>query len=401
MLYQHQERLLKKNPKKCLLAWETGTGKTKIAIELAKKNGKNCLVIVPKGLLDQWKRIVLNEHPNSNSTKAFIYTIITKEQFKKDIDNIDNYDVVVCDEAHYISNQKSQLSKAFQTYIKKYKTEYIYLLTATPYLSTPWNIYALAMHLGYKMDYWKFKQKFFYDVVMGRRIVPIVKKGMEDEIAKIVAHIGDIVRLDECVDVPQQVFEVEHFKMTEAQTKAKAKVIEAYPIVKFTKYHQIENGFLNGDGYEPDQKFENDKIDRIKEYCSQNKKIAIVCHYNLQLYGTEALLRLEFPERKILIVNGETKNRDEVIQAAEKADDCIIIINASCSEGYELPSFGIILFASLSFSYKNYKQIIGRFLRINKLKKNVYIHLVAEGVDEAVYKSILAKQDFDIAIYNQ
>jgi len=90
-----------------------------------------------------------------------------------------------------------------------------------------------------------------------------------------------------------------------------------------------------------------------------------------------------------------------VVQDIGTVDEAIVLINASCSEGYELPSIGVILFASLSFSYKDYKQMLGRFLRINALKKNVYIHLISEGVDTEVYKSIMNKQDFDIAIYSK
>jgi predicted helicase len=105
-------------------------------------------------------------------------------------------------------------------------------------------------------------------------------------------------------------------------------------------------------------------------------------------------------KKNVYMINGSVKNRDEITQQIEKDDECIVVINAACSEGYELPSIGTIIFASLSFSYKDYKQALGRFLRINKLKKNVYIHLVTAGsVDEGVYNAIMKKQDFDIEIY--
>ena len=41
----------------------------------------------------------------------------------------------------------------------------------------------------------------------------------------------------------------------------------------------------------------------------------------------------------------------------------------------------------------------GRILRLNKLKKNVYIFLLTEGVSQAVYESVMKKRDFDISIY--
>ena len=126
--------------------------------------------------------------------------------------------------------------------------------------------------------------------------------------------------------------------------------------------------------------------------------MAIFCRYNLQIDSIKKTLET-IKDKKIFVIRGDVKNRDEVVQQVEAADDCVVLINASCSEGYELPSIGVILYASLSFSYKDYHQSKGRFLRINKLKKNVYIHLISGEIDEAVYASMMKKQDFSIEIY--
>jgi len=57
----------------------------------------------------------------------------------------------------------------------------------------------------------------------------------------------------------------------------------------------------------------------------------------------------------------------------------------------------------MSFSFTSYQQACGRFLRINRLKKNVYVHLITEGesLDRAVLDAIKLKKDFDIAIYSR
>jgi len=41
----------------------------------------------------------------------------------------------------------------------------------------------------------------------------------------------------------------------------------------------------------------------------------------------------------------------------------------------------------------------GRFLRINKPKKNVYLHMIGGEIDREVYKAIKRKEDFNIEIY--
>jgi len=379
-----------------LIVHDTGTGKTRTAIELALKNKGGCLVVMPKALKEQWWRNV-TEHPDH---KKILWELRTKEEFRKDYDRIKPYTTVIVDEAHYFSGMKSTMSKNLYHYFKKHNIQNRYLLTATPYLSTPWNIFVLARHLGYEWNYLDFKQKFFDEAWIGRRIIPVIKDGIQSEIAALVKKIGDVVRLDECIDVPDQIFETEFFKETPLQSKEKDNIEETNPVVRFTKHHEIENGFLMGNGYAEERKIGTYKNDRLYELAEQEKKIAIVCRYNSQI---DMIYKHLMPlGKQIFLIRGETKQRDYLTQQIEKSSEAIVLINASCSEGYELPSIGLIAFASLSFSYKDYKQVCGRFLRINAPKKNVYVHLVtAEGVDEAVYEAIKNKQSFDINIYSR
>jgi len=394
-LYNHQQALLDRNPAKRLLCWDTGTGKSLAAIEWAKLRGGSCLVVVPKALKEKWRRDVHKAH-----AEGMTWDVMGKEEFRSMWDKIIPPKSIIVDEAHYFSGIGSLMSKNLFKFLKKHKLENVLLLTATPYLSTPWNIYTLARHLGYNWNYMDFKSTFFVDRYIGRRVVPEVKKGIEPAIAKLVQGIGDVVRLDECADVPDQIVESEMFKMTDQQEKAKKEITEPTAIVRFTKYHQIENGMLKDDGYSQDKFFDCDKIDRIMEYAAATKKIAIVCRYNLQIDAIYKALGQTPLGQYTHIIRGEVKNRDAIVQAVEKAERAIVIINAACCEGYELASVGLCIFASLSFSYGHYKQMMGRFLRINKLKKNVYIHLVTTGgIDQEIFNCIMNKQSFDMAIY--
>jgi superfamily II DNA or RNA helicase len=246
----------------------------------------------------------------------------------------------------------------------------------------------------------KFKSKFFQDVRFGNRILPIQRKGIEKDIAALVKIIGDTVSMEECVDVPEQVFETEYIKLSVAQINGIKCIPDILPIVRFTKQHQIENGIMIGDEYNDDKTFDCQKNDRISELCDEFDKVAIFCRYNLQIDNLKNLLEDKYQGTKeVFIINGKVKNRDEIVQKANESKNCIVIINSACSEGYELPNFDVVIFASLGFSFKDYRQSQGRFLRINKLKKNLYIHLISGDIDQAVYDSIMNKRDFDIEIY--
>lgn len=395
-LYRHQIEFLKKNPKKCLLAWDTGTGKTRVAIEWMKQNRVLPGIICPKALKENWKKELEKWWPE----KAEYIAIKSKEEFRKEWDDywFTNNHALIIDEAHYFAGIKSQMTKSLAKFIKKNQAENILLLTATPYLSTPFNIYCLARHLGYEWNYMAFQLKYFNMVHMGARIIPVVKRGIKKDMAKLVAKIGDVVRLEDCIDVPEQQFLEEYFEPTAEQEKAIKILEEPNPLTRFIKEHQILQGALLGGEYAENKFYASNKLERLKELAMEHKKLAIVCRYNLQIdYISKHLNAI----KRILIIRGDVEDRDSVIREAEKLDECIILIQAACSEGYELPSFGLIIFASLSFSYKDYKQICGRFLRINKPKKNVYLHLICGNIDREVYKAMQRKEDFDVAVFNR
>ena len=102
----------------------------------------------------------------------------------------------------------------------------------------------------------------------------------------------------------------------------------------------------------------------------------------------------------VLTLQGDTKDRESIIKEANDSDKCIFIVQSSISAGWEAPDIPVIVFASMSYSIVDYIQSRGRILRANKLKKNLFIHLIIRGgIDEAVYKSILTKQDFNEKIY--
>lgn len=404
-LLPHQQETVDRAPKKRLLAFDTGTGKTITAISLVNKHNCNdVLVIAPKTNVEQWG-IELNKYLN----KGTIYKVLSKEEFKAQVKSLPHYRGVIVDEGHYFAGISSTLSKALNWYLNSKgntTTQCVYIATATPYCSTPLNIYTLAKHLGYNWNYQAFKEKFFYYIPMGARSVPVPRPGMEDEVAKLVKMIGDTTDMETAVTnsggvVPTQTNEVRKIELTGKQLKAIDDIFDPVFIVRWTKQHQIENGFLySEDGStESTTTFESNKTKTVLELCRTHKKIVIVARYTHQLDLYASLLTSEgIPIQKL---TGETKNRQAVIDAANSMDNCVFLMQASCSAGFELPTFRTMVFASLSFSYVDYKQACGRILRINNLQENTYIHLVAEGVDQDVYNCIQNKQDFTIKIYEK
>lgn len=395
-LFDHQKKLLELNPDKYLLAWGTGTGKTRTAIELVKKKNISALIICPKSLVENWKQEIVKWGGNN-------IDVISKENFKKKYKELPKYDCLVGDEAHYFGNYKSQLSKALYEYVNLFNPRYIYLLTATPYLSTPFNIYSLAKCLGKVWNWFKFKKHFFYEIKMGRRTIPVVRKNIEQDIAKLVNQLGSAVSLEQCFDVPEQIFQNEYFTLTTEQKKAIDGLLDVLPVTRFTRVHQICGGSLKGDGYQPTAYFKSEKLERLLELIAEHKLIAVVCRYNAEINHIYEKIKDKYPGSNIWRISGHINNRHEIVEAINKETSGVVLINGACSEGYGLPNIPIMCFYSYDFSLKNYIQMLGRIQRAGHIKKNIYLSLIVKDtIDEEIYKKVvIEKQDFHAEIYNK
>lgn len=392
-LYDHQTKILNESPTKHLLCWGTGTGKTITSIMLANKNCKSFLVICPKGLKENWKRN-LEKH----AIKRF--TLCTKEEFRKDWRMLGHYEGVIVDEAHYFFGISSLMSKALVGYFTNHYTVFRWLLTATPFLSTPWNIFMALKILDQNPDYIAFRRMFFAEVKIGRRPVFLPRANKKTELVELIKRIGTTVRLEDCIDMPEQIDTVEYFGLTGEQIKAISSIKEINHIVKWTLTHQICGGTKKGNEYEPTATYASEKLERLIELAIEHPRMIVVCRYRCEMDYVAKVLNEEY---KVFMIHGgvDGAKRQEIIDTlTHQHNKYVLIVNASCSEGWELPTCDVMIFYSKDFSLKNNIQMKGRLTRINNPKKNLYISLVVkDSIDEDVYETIEKKEDFHVSIY--
>lgn len=387
-LYQHQKQILEKLPKKTLLLWETGTGKSIPILKLIEKIG-NFYIICPKSIKEKWIRDVEKFGVDAQ--------VITKEEFKKHYQTLESRNLAI-DESHYFHGMKSQLAKSLLAYIKVRKPKYVWCATATPVRSNPWDAYRCLSILGHTPNYRDFRDTFFQQRYFGGRTVMVPRADTDDELIEMLSKHADIVRLDECVDVPDQINVLDEIELTKEQKKKEKEIYDVEAIVYFTRKHMLENGiFVDQEGDK--HVIPNYKFEKVLDYSFEKKKLLVFCRYTDQIKALADYLESK-TKTPVRTVTGKTNNRQDIFDAFEKESKSIIIIQSAISAGFELPSADLCIFCSLSFSYVDYKQGRGRVLRINKLKKNTYVHLVTKGgVDEDVYESIMKKQDFNFKLY--
>ena len=160
MPYEHQKTAVKKllGNDKYILADDMGVGKTTSAtIAALESKSKKVLIICPATLKLNWKREIENytdDEISIVSSKNWVSGkfIIINYDILKNFHSLDkkdelttlldeNFDLVIIDEAHYISNTKAQRTKLANDIVKKVGK--VWLLTGTPMTSRPMNYYNL------------------------------------------------------------------------------------------------------------------------------------------------------------------------------------------------------------------------------------------------------------------
>ena len=410
MLFKHQLKIIRDDPKTAGLFLGTGSGKTLISLLLARRT---TLVICPKTQKEDenWER----ELKKNNIVLPML--TISKETFRRDAHKLPPFDTVIVDEAHtvlgvtpnvrYVNKQPipktSQLFEALQDYLKRNPPARLYLCTAT-IMRSPMTVWGAATVLGHDWNWYEFRDVFYFKLPLPgyREIwVPKSDSATKDRLAAAVRSIGYVGRLEDFFDVPAQTYKTIHLELTAEQKKRIKDMAIEYPepIVRTGKIHQIENGVLAGDEFSSGEMYDNAKIDAILDLAVEFPRMVIFAKYRAQIDAIASSLREK--KYKVLTLTGDTKERGKVLQEAKDASECIFIAQAQISAGWELPSYPTMVFASRTYSFVDYDQSIGRIQRADNIKKNLYINLVVRGgVDEAVDKCLLNKVDFNERLYS-
>lgn len=406
--YRHQQELIDMAPSRRLVAFGCGAGKTRMVLRLAGDQGGTVLVVAPKTVvLDRtWEREML-------ATGIEVpLTVVSKERFKK---GVPAADVLVLDEGHFALGvspmtryrNKVEVPKASQIFeeilkwIAVNRPKAVYICSATPF-PQPMALWACAELLGgqFDIDYFAFRRKFyFYVPSIGRGVWLPRRDGQSVQLLLALARkFGSFGRLEDFFDVPEQTFKDVEVGLTPAQARAIKGLPLLYPepVVLVGKRHQAEQG-LSDDG-----PLDENKASEILELAREFPKLLVFARFTRQIDDISSKLAQKLKKRRILVLDGRTKDRRVLLRMAEDPDEeTVVVAQSQVSAGYELPSYRCTVFASVSYSFVDYQQALGRTQRANNISKNVYVHLLAGPIDRAVLACVRGKQEFNEALFAQ
>lgn len=367
-LYPHQQAFLDKNLTKALICFETGTGKTRTAVEWLRRYQGNAWVIVPKRIKKKWQ-------VDLSDVKA---TVVTKEEFKK-LD-ITNPTALIIDEAHahasaLFTKGRSQLAEHTYNLIRKYPQMPVLLLTATPISSTPANLHTLLTYTGVYIPWPTWRDRFYNleRLPYLPRPAYIPKKDWRQLIQPVLLQYAHVALMKDCVDVLPPITE-EIISVPAGKFKVE---VEWEPMAAFVAEHRHE---------------QTKKAEKIREIGVGYRKVVVVAYFREQIEELEKELK---KDKTVYVLHGGVADQEAVIKQAQEDEECFLICQSSIGAGFDLNTFAIMIFASQGYSYLASVQMKGRIRRIHDLKPVKYIYLLGGRIDRAIKKRIELGKDFD------
>lgn len=396
-LHDYQQRAVVSAQVRDGLWCEVGLGKTAISIGLVKRfEVPTILVITTKSLKRNWAREVEMWDGTSNRE----YKIVSKEEFKRDWDDLQKYDAIIFDEAHYGAYMTNLIHKAFRNYTRKHHVTYIWLATATPILANVMSVYGLSVLLGRSIGtYMEFRYRYFRKIKMGFSDIWKQRNDIQQELTDDLKRIGLVISTKDAIGEQDSVHEFEYFEITKEQKKGIEELDEdpttTMAIVYANKCLQIVNGTLKVEGgYKT---FKSNKLDRLMELVEQYPNCVVVARQTAELEMLHQMMPNSY------VYNGATseEDRDRYINIVNNGDG-ILLLQAECAVGFNLSNIRMFIFYSHSWSFTSYYQTLGRNSGLRQKGKNVYVHLITEKThDEHVWKSLDNKSDFDARLYSR
>ena len=267
-----------------------------------------------------------------------------------------------------------------KTFIKITKNNKWILLTATP--GDTWSDYIPVFIAN---GFYKNRSEFLRRHAVFSRYTnfPKIEKYLEeDHLNKLKSSIQ--IKMDvNRKTIPHRINIILNYdkKLYKDMTDNRWDFIEDKPIENASRYTQLQRRIVNSDP---------SRISRLKEIIEAHKKVIVFYNFN---YERDMMLDL-FGKMRIPIaeLNGHTHS------PIPENDRWVYIVQYnSGSEGWNCVETNVIVFYSLSYSYRMTHQAAGRIDRRNTPFEDLYYYYFYSdsSIDKAILKSLEEKKDFN------
>lgn len=406
-------------------------------LEEAKTAGKwkfNRFVILNYDILDEFYKI-----PKGRSIAAW------EETFEKSpmLQYITNRKtLIIIDEAHKLSNSKSNRYKVIRSLINKGKPDSLYLMTGTPLTNDPTNIYCVLSLLGdpitddykYYMEQYcgafemvhpkdKEKRKRIVDnyfankgVVSWRQLndeeknelheiirnkcrmifVPDAKKvGNLEELRDRISHIY-LRRTKDDLDLPEKRIHELFYDLTDEQREKYDKLWDEYEEeqAELDPTKEVNKELLEGGLYR--RYLSNEMVPYTEKLAdkliAKGEKVVIACCYDEEIYTLK-----DYYGDTAVLFNGkmDSKQKDAAVDAFMNDDSVMVFLGniQSAGVGITLTKSCKLIFSDMSYVPADNEQMQDRVHRIGQERPvDIYYQIFRDTQYQKMWEIVLRKQ---------
>jgi len=214
------------------------------------------------------------------------------------------------------------------------------------------------------------------------------------------------IKKNDCVDLPEKVFQVRRFKMKPVQTSYYNEMIDDIQsninnwskfefTAKLMKLREIVSGFI----ITKDSNivtFDTQKDEELESVIEEigDKQVIVWCQF---IHEIERLSE----KFNGIGLTSKTKNREDIIQDFKQNKIKLLFAHPKLiGHGLTFTNCNYNVYYSLSFSYEEFKQSQDRIHRIGQTSKCTYIILQAKNtIDEKIYNCLINKKNIVDELY--
>ena len=443
--FQHQKEIFDKSCNEASWAFfmDAGTGKTLVSIRTAEfwftnQDVDAVIVICPKSLIGTWADTEVPKHSEVQySTYKWDPSKIDKEKFVKCLKDksklfyfVMNHDAfvseklapflntiikhckfgVIYDESTAIKNIKADRTQLAISLARH--AQFRRILTGTPIVQSPLDVFSQTEFLGpsilgfknyygFKTRYAIIKRKTFgprsFDVVEGYRDL--------DDLRRKLDQFSSFKTLEECIDMPEQVFKPVEIELTKEQIHAYTELKEkallyieeneitaVNALAMLTRLQQIVAGQLKT----PDGAYvsiKNNRLTALKELVDSTTEPFIV--WSTFVNTTIDICKTLKGNVLTFTSNTNADQRNDVINAWRAGSAQVLVLNPqSAGHGLTLNEAKQSVFYNGFFNLEWWLQAIRRNYRIGQTSKTVVNYYITPGtVEEKAYAALRSKED--------
>ena len=410
------------------LAWQMGTGKTlPVTVLCEEAEMKRVLVACPKSVIDSWP-VQFERHTHG----PYRCLPLRKGSVKKRLEEAQKFlargpgavilnheavwrepfgpwaleqdwDLVVVDEAHRISEARTKVSSFFASLRPRARKRVA--LSGTPIPNTPLSLFGQMKFLDpglFGTSFMSFRNR--YAVMGGWRAKEVVAFKNLDDLHEKFYTVAHRVTKEEALDLPETVDEKMTFELSPSAQKIynsvegsfktqidKGTITAANALVELLRLQQITGGTVGTD-QKTKQKVDEGKEKLLTEYLqnvNDKEPIIVFCRFHSDL---EAVHRASHKAgRESLELSGRKNDLIEWQNPDELPKVLAVQIQAG-GVGVDMTRSAYCVYYSLGFSYADYEQSRARLDRQGQTRSVTFTHLIAEKtVDKKVYQVLQKK----------